>query len=123
MKNHFILPYHSATKALLIVFVFIIAMWQNLHAQTELVGLYGIKRGEEIFLRHPFKTLIKKETDKAVDTYKKHMLKLNFEIRELLDEIYGYLEEIWKEEYEKMNTDAQQSSTVNCQQKIVNETV
>lgn len=67
------------------------------------VEMYHIlqQEGEEEFLKPAFKTQIKKETDKAVNSYKKHMLKLNSEIRKLLDETYGYLESIWKEEYEK----------------------
>lgn len=67
------------------------------------VEMYHIfqQRGEVEFLKTPFKNHIKKETDKSVDSYKKHMLNLNSEIRELLDEIYSYLEVVWKEEYKK----------------------
>lgn len=67
------------------------------------IEMYHIlqQEGEEEFLKPPFKSLIKKETDKAVNSYKIYMLKSNSEIRKLLDEIYGYLEVIWEEEYKK----------------------
>lgn len=67
------------------------------------VQLYDIAK--KIYpLEYPIKRhkhVEKRITDKAVRKYKTDMLEFNSGIRAILDHVYPYLEEIWKEEYAK----------------------
>lgn len=48
-----------------------------------------------------YKFLIKRETDKAVTTYKNRMLDFNLSVKKLLDPIFVQIENKWIEEYSK----------------------